>query len=228
MTQAAPPRIEVLIVDDNPIVRDALRGILAGDETLRVVAEAANGSEALSLARQLRPTVTLLDHRMPIADGLSVVNVLGRHSAVLVLTSDDDPQLIAAMLHQGARGYLVHGEFEPRDLLRAVHEVAGGRGWLSPVAASVAVSMAREQTSQGLDQHRHDERQRLARTRAGLTEREEDVLNLLCQGLSNASIARQLWLTEKTVKNHLNHIFAKLGVQSRTEAVVRWTSGDIQ
>jgi len=222
MTQAAVPRIEVLIVDDNPIVRDALRGILAGDETLRVAAEAANGREALSLAQRLRPAITLLDYRMPIADGLSVIGALEQHSAVLVLTSDDDPQIIAAMLHQGARGYLVHGEFEPRDLLRAVHSVAGGRGWLSPIAASVAASMAREQSNREPGRHRH------ARTDAGLTEREEDVLNLLCQGLSNASIARQLWLTEKTVKNHLNHVFAKLGVRNRTEAVVRWTAGSLQ
>jgi DNA-binding NarL/FixJ family response regulator len=222
--QAVAPRIEVLIVDDNPIVRDALRGILAGDETLRVAAEAANGREALSLAQRLRPAITLLDYRMPIADGLSVIGALEQHSAVLVLTSDDDPQIIAAMLHQGARGYLVHGEFEPRDLLRAVREVAGGRGWLSPIAASVAASMAREQSNRELGRHRHGH----ARTYAGLTEREEDVLNLLCQGLSNASIARQLWLTEKTVKNHLNHVFAKLGVRSRTEAVVRWTAGTLQ
>jgi DNA-binding NarL/FixJ family response regulator len=222
--QAVAPRIEVLIVDDNPIVRDALRGILAGDETLRVAAEAANGREALSLAQRLRPAVTLLDYRMPIADGLSVIGALEQHSAVLVLTSDDDPQIIAAMLYQGARGYLVHGEFEPRDLLRAVREVAGGRGWLSPIAASVAASMAREQSNRELGRHRHGH----ARTYAGLTEREEDVLNLLCQGLSNASIARQLWLTEKTVKNHLNHVFAKLGVRSRTEAVVRWTAGTLQ
>jgi DNA-binding NarL/FixJ family response regulator len=222
--QAVAPRIEVLIVDDNPIVRDALRGILAGDETLRVAAEAANGREALSLAQRLRPAVTLLDYRMPIADGLSVIGALEQHSAVLVLTSDDDPQIIAAMLYQGARGYLVHGEFEPRDLLRAVREVAGGRGWLSPIAASVAASMAREQSNRELGRHRHGH----ARTYARLTEREEDVLNLLCQGLSNASIARQLWLTEKTVKNHLNHVFAKLGVRSRTEAVVRWTAGTLQ
>ena len=139
------PPIDVLIVDDNPIVRAALHGILAGDETLRVVAQAGNGREALALARDLRPAVTLLDHRMPMATGLSVLGELGRHTDVLVLTSDEDPQLIADMLRQGARGFLVHGEFEPRDLVRAVHEVVGGRGWLSPIAASVAASMARQQ-----------------------------------------------------------------------------------
>lgn len=219
MMRAVTTTIDVLVVDDNPIMRDALRGILAADEGLRVVAEAANGREALALARRLRPAVTLLDHRMPIADGLSVVADLGRHSAVLVLTSTEEPAIITEMLRLGARGYLVHGEFEPHDLVRAVHEVVGGRGWLSPIAASVAASMVRQQPT--------PER---ARPRPvdpafrSLTDRELEVVNLLCQGLSNASIAQRLWLTEKTVKNHLNHIFAKLGVRSRTEAVVRWTT----
>ncbi|MGI5181834.1 LuxR C-terminal-related transcriptional regulator [Dactylosporangium sp. CA-152071] len=211
--------VGVLVVDDNPIVRAAVRGILDGDDGLRVLGEAANGREALAAARRLRPAVTLLDHRMPVADGLSVIGVLAQHSAVLVLTSDDHPDLIRGMLHQGARGYLVHGEFSPAELLRAVHEVARGRGWLSPVAASVAASVV---ASVGRDQHRR----RDGRSRFGLTDREEDVMGLLCRGLSNAAIARQLLLTEKTVKNHLNHVFAKLHVRSRTEAVVRWTTPD--
>ncbi|MFF5293810.1 response regulator [Paractinoplanes globisporus] len=222
MMRAGTTPIDVLVVDDNPIMRSVLRGILAADQRLRVVAEAANGREALDLAQRLRPAVTLLDHRMPIADGLSVVATLGRHSAVLVLTSSDEPQIIAEMLRLGARGYLVHGEFEPGDLVRAVHEVVGGRGWLSPIAASVAASMARGESVAG--PVRHPEAGRTERLTERLTEREREVVELLCQGLSNASIAQQLWLTEKTVKNHLNHIFAKLGVRSRTEAIVRWTS----
>jgi DNA-binding NarL/FixJ family response regulator len=215
--------IGVLVVDDNPIVRSALLGILASSPGVQVLGEAANGREALQAARRLRPDVTLLDHRMPIADGLSVLNAVAQHTAVLVLTSDDDPQLIAGMLHQGARGYLVHGEFDPPELLRAVREVAGGRGWLSPVAASVAASLARDQAARERARVDVFERRRRARHGFGLTEREEDVLTLLCEGLTNASIAHRLRLTEKTVKNHLNHVFAKLQVRTRTEAVVRWT-----
>ncbi|GAB3845074.1 LuxR C-terminal-related transcriptional regulator [Dactylosporangium cerinum] len=215
--------VGVLVVDDNPIVRAAVGGILAGDDAVRVLAEATNGREALDAARRLRPDVTLLDHRMPIADGLSVIGRLSQYSTVLVLTSDDHPELIRGMLHHGARGYLVHGEFDPLELLRAVHEVARGRGWLSPVAASVAASVVRDQVDRDRVQHRHAQRRLLARSRFGLTDRESDVMGLLCQGLSNAAIARQLLLTEKTVKNHLNHVFAKLHVRSRTEAVVRWT-----
>jgi len=218
--RAVTTTIDVLVVDDNPVVRGAMCGILAADERLRVVAEAANGREALALAQQLRPAVTLLDHRMPIADGLSVLGALSRHSGVLALTGTQDPQIIAEMLRQGARGYLVHGEFQPNDLVRAVHEVAGGRGWLSPIAASVAASMAREPTI-----YEHPARHRRPDPEDhNLTGRELDVLNLLCRGLSNAAIAQELWLTEKTVKNHLNHIFTKLQVRSRTEAIVRWTA----
>ncbi|WP_433219938.1 LuxR C-terminal-related transcriptional regulator [Dactylosporangium sp. CS-047395] len=213
---------DLVIVDDNPIVRAALRGIIESDGGMRVLAEAANGREAIAAARRFQPTVTLLDHRMPIADGLSVIATISQYSSVLVLTSDSDAELIAGMLHQGARGYLVHGEFDPPELLRAVREVAGGRGWLSPIAASVAASMVRDQ--QARERVRHQ--QHLARRNYGLTDREEDVMRLLCEGLSNASIAHRLRLTEKTVKNHLNHVFAKLQVRSRTEAIVRWTSGD--
>jgi DNA-binding NarL/FixJ family response regulator len=224
MVSGADATVGVLIVDDNPIVRAALRAYLGGADDVRVLAEAGHGQEAVNLARRLNPTVTLLDHRMPIADGLSVITTIAQHSAVLVLTSDDDPQLIAAMLYRGARGYLVHGEFDPPELLRAVKEVAAGRGWLSPVAASVAAAALRDQLARERARHQYAERAHLARTRLGLTDREEEVLNLLCQGLSNASIAERLVLTEKTVKNHLNHIFAKLHVTSRTEAIVRWTA----
>src|SRR3954447_6900362 len=101
--------IAVLMVDDNPIVRAAIRTFLGTADDIRVVGEAPDGRTALASAQRLRPTVTLLDHRMPIADGLSVIAALAEHSSVLVLTSDADPELIAGMLRGGARGYLVHG-----------------------------------------------------------------------------------------------------------------------
>ena len=219
----ATPSISVLIVDDNPIVRAALRGFLDGCEQLRVVAEAGNGREALTIARRLRPTVTLLDYRMPIADGLSVIGELSSHSLVLVLTSDADPRLITSMLRGGASGYLVHGEFDPPELLRAIRAVAAGHGWLSPVAAAVAAATVRDQ--QTVEQSQAAELQRLQRIRDryGLTQREKDVLALLSEGLSNAAIARRLVLTEKTVKNHLNRIFMKLKVTNRTHAILRWS-----
>ena len=123
------------------------------------------------------------------------------------------------MLRGGARGYLVHGAFDPDELRRAVLAVAAGHGWLSPVAAAVATATVRAQASR--------ERPRRA---AGGDARpvpadppRADVLDLLAEGLSNAAIAHRLLLTEKTVKNHLHHIFAKLGVHGRMEAVLLWT-----
>ncbi|GAB3860355.1 LuxR C-terminal-related transcriptional regulator [Dactylosporangium cerinum] len=211
--------ISVLVVDDNPIVRAALRGYLDGVDGVRVVAEAADGHEAVARAREVRPAVTLLDHRMPVADGLSVLGELSRLSDVLVITSDADPGLIGRMLRGGARGYLVHGAFDPGELGRAVLAVAAGHGWLSPVAAAVATRTVRAQAS------REDlaQRQEETLTRFRLTRREKDVLDLLAEGLSNAAIAHRLLLTEKTVKNHLHHVFTKLGVRGRMEAVLLWT-----
>ena len=218
--------IGVLIVDDNPIVRMAIRGYLDSAEDVRVVGEAPDGRTAVTVATRLRPDVTLLDHRMPIADGLSVVNHLAEHTAVLVLTSDSDDELIAGMLRGGARGYLVHGEFDPTELLRAVRAVAAGQGWLSARGASVTIAALREQATRERDTVGRAEQIRVVRREFGLTRREEEVVELLCAGHSNAAIARRLLLTEKTVKNHLNHIFTKLQVTNRTEAVVRWSGPD--
>ncbi|WNV85561.1 response regulator transcription factor [Umezawaea sp. Da 62-37] len=215
--------IDVLVVDDNPIVRAALRGFLDCTDSARVVAEAGDGRRAVAFARRLRPAVTLLDHRMPIADGLSVLGELCRYTAVLVLTSDADPVLVSDMLRGGARGYLVHGEFDPDELLRAVLAVSCGQSWLSAPAAAVAVAAVREQADRERAHREQLESQLQDRIRLGLTRREEDVLGLVAEGMSNAAIARRLVLTEKTVKNHLHHAFTKLRVGNRTEAVLRWT-----
>ncbi|WP_432837407.1 LuxR C-terminal-related transcriptional regulator [Dactylosporangium sp. CA-092794] len=215
--------IDVLIVDDNPIVRAALRGFLTAADDIRVVGEASDGRTAVTTARRVRPTVTLLDHRMPIADGLSVIGALCEHTAVLVLTSDSDEELIASMLRGGARGYLVHGEFDPPELLRAVQAVATGRGWLSPAVAAITISTMRKQAARDRAELDRADELRQMRERFGLTQREREVLDLLCSGHSNAAIARRMLLTEKTVKNHLNHIFTKLDASNRTEAAMRWT-----
>ncbi|NLU79482.1 response regulator transcription factor [Micromonospora sp. HNM0581] len=215
--------IDILIVDDNPIVRAALRGYLASADDMAVVGEAGDGRTALSSAQRLRPAVTLLDHRMPIADGLSVVTQLTGHTAVLALTSDSGEELISGMLRGGARGYLVHGEFEPVELLRAVRAVAAGQAWLSPRGAAVTISALRDQALRDRETAGHADRIRRMQDEFGLTPREREVVELLDAGHSNAAIARRLLLTEKTVKNHLNRVFAKLGVSNRTEATMRWS-----
>ena len=215
--------ITVLVVDDNPSVRATLRPLLEADGTISVVGEAGNGTAGLASAVRLRPRVTLLDYRMPIADGLSVIERLAQYSAVLVLTSSADPELIAPMLRGGARGYLVYGQFDPAELIPAVHAVAAGQGWLTPTAASVATTAVREAYTRERRAVARAERRRAEQQQYGLTDREEEVVGLLCAGLSNAAIAERLALSEKTVKNHVSSIFIKLDVTSRTEAAARWS-----
>lgn len=214
--------ITVLIADDNPSVRATLRPLLESRGTISVVAEAANGRAALTAAIRLRPQVTLLDQRMPVADGLSVIDEITQYSAVLVLTGSADPELIAPMLRGGARGYLVYGQFDPPHLVHAVHAVAAGQGWLTPTAASVAATGMRDAYARERAAADRAHLHRTTQQRYGLTEREEEVVDLLCAGLSNAAIADRLAVSEKTVKNHLNKVFAKLDVFSRTEAIARW------
>ncbi|MDR7274099.1 response regulator transcription factor [Catenuloplanes atrovinosus] len=215
--------IRVLVVDDNPTVRDALRAHLDASGAALVVGEAGDGRAALDAARRLRPHVTLLDYRMPVADGLSIVAELARLTAVLTLTSDDSDAVVREMLRGGARGYLVHGEFDPAELLRAVTVVASGRSWLSPAAATVAAEALRRAQETAEAAAREAERLDRARRRYGLTAREREVLDLVAEGLANVVIAERLGLTEKTVKNHLHAVFTKLGARNRTEAVLRWT-----
>lgn len=214
--------ITVLIVDDNPSVRATLRPLLEADGTVSVVGEAGNGTAALATAARLRPRVTLLDYRMPVADGLSVIERISRLSAVLVLTSSADPDLIVSMLCGGARGYLVYGQFDPTELIPAVHAVAAGQGWLTPAVASVATDALREAHARDRRAVARTERLRADRERYGLTDREVEVITLIGAGMSNASIADRLELSEKTVKNHVSSIFAKLDATSRTEAAARW------
>ncbi|GAB3258071.1 response regulator [Kineosporia babensis] len=203
--------IRVAIIDDNPMVRAGLRAMLELGG-LPVVAEAADGIAALDVVGQHRPDVTLLDYRMPVADGLGVLSRLADLTRVILLTSDDSTDVITAALAQGASGFLSHNSLARDDVLQAVRAVHAGEGWLAPVAAAVAVRQLRDRA----------ERESAARIRFDLTRRERELMDLLVQGLTNAEIAAQLVLSEKTVKNHLNHVYAKLEVRHRTQAVARW------
>ena len=205
--------LTVLIADDNSIVRSVLRETLTGAPDVSVVAEAANGIEALELAARHRPVVTLLDHRMPLRDGLSVAGAIGAYSRVLMLTRSADERTVLDAVRAGARGYLVHGQFAPAELLRAVRAVAGGEGHLSPSAARVLVQTVRAGPGTANDHY-------------GLSTREREVMEHIARGLSNGDIARVLVLSTKTVENHVNSIFGKLGVPDRRAAVERWRTQD--
>ena len=209
--QPAPGRIRLLIADDHPVVRDGLRGILEGSPDFEVVGEAANGAEAVTRARALRPDVVLMDLRMPDVDGVTAIKrlaELGSDARVLVLTTYDTDADVVPAIEAGATGYLLKDS--PRgDLLRAVRAAAHGEAVLSPSVATRLLGQVRGQVrGQGR-----------APGPEPLSARELDVLALIARGCSNRDAAVRLFISEATVKTHLLHIYAKLGVNDRAAAV---------
>ncbi|MFB4308487.1 response regulator [Actinomadura sp. GTD37] len=197
------PDITLLIVDDHPVVRDGLRGMFAATTGFEVLAEAADGREAVALAEQLRPDVVLMDLRMPGGGGVEAITELARRGLpckVLVLTTyDTDTDTIPA-IEAGATGYLLKDA--PRDdLFDAVRAAAEGRTVLSPAIASRLVSRVRDPRG------------------GSLSARELEVLRLVARGTGNREIAAELFISEATVKTHLTHIYAKLDANDRAAAV---------
>jgi DNA-binding NarL/FixJ family response regulator len=206
--------IRVLLADDEAVVRAGVRAILATDGQIEVVAEAADGRQAVDLALAHRPDVVLLDIRMPRLDGLAACAELVRTapgSAVAVLTTFGDDEYLTRALDEGARGFLLKAG-DPRELVAGVHALAGGGAYLSPSVAARVVGRLRDS---GLG--RAAEARRSA---DALTERERAVLALLGSGLSNAQIARRLGLVEGTVKGHVSAILSRLGLANRVQAAV--------
>ncbi|AWE52538.1 MULTISPECIES: response regulator [Streptomyces] len=198
--------ITLLIVDDHPVVRDGLRGMFASEPGFTVLGEAASGEEAVERATALDPDVILMDLRMPGGGGVKAIAHLTRTGArarILVLTTyDTDTDTIPA-IEAGATGYLLKDA--PRDeLFTAVRAAAEGRTVLSPAVASRLVSAVRA------PRRERDE---------PLSAREREVLALVARGTSNREIARELFISEATVKTHLTHLYAKLGVNDRAAAV---------
>jgi DNA-binding NarL/FixJ family response regulator len=195
--------IRLLIVDDHPVVRDGLRGIFEGTTEFEVAGEAANGAEAVTRARALRPDVVLMDLRMPDVDGVTAIKrlaELGLDTRVLVLTTYDTDSDVVPAIEAGATGYLLKDA--PRsELLRAVRAASRGEAVLSPSVATRLLGQVR------------------APAREPLSNRELDVLALVARGTSNRDTATRLFISEATVKTHLLHIYAKLGVNDRAAAV---------
>ncbi|PRX95500.1 response regulator [Allonocardiopsis opalescens] len=220
MSATRPDPIRVLAVDDNPVVRAGLVALLEINDDISVIAEAGNGQEALELAERLRPDVTLLDVRMPLVDGVTALERLTQFTTVIMLTHTEDPQVIQTALRRGAKGYLVHGAFTAAELSNAVHGVVDGNANpLSPIAVQALLSAVQagpaEPPPSPATAGNHG-------VMLGLSRRETEVMGLIAQGLSNAAIAHELYLSEKTVKNHVNRIYAKLQVESRAAAVAHW------
>ena len=204
--------VTVVIVDDNDVIRSGLRSLLDASDAVHVVGEAGDGEEALEQVRALQPDVVLLDVCMPRRDGVAVAAEVSRTTKVLMLTYGDAPDVVRAALTAGAAGYLVHGTFRAEQLEGAVLAVAAGSSVFSQVATDVlreALTAPAVAAAPG-------------RPDAGLSPREAEVMELIATGLTNSQISGRCFLSEKTVKNHVNHIFAKLAVRSRAEAVATW------
>lgn len=208
-TGAAPVR--VVVVDDSAVVRTGLLSILGLSPAVEVVGEAANGDEAIAVVRRLRPDVTLLDVQMPRRDGISAAREIAASTAVVMTTFTETADVVHDAVAAGAVGYLVHGTFEPGELVTAVLAAASGSGVFGrPALTALRVGRAPAVPD---------------RSGFGLSRRQEEIMDLVASGRSNGEISSTLFLAEKTVKNHINHIFARLGVRTRAEAVAVWLGG---
>ena len=212
--QESIPSIRIVLADDHPVVRRGIRSMLEKASDLVVVGEADGGEEALRLVEHLAPDVLLLDMEMPDISGLEVTRRLladGSPVHVLALSAHDDEQYIFGLLDHGAAGYLTKDE-APSTIVEAVRGVARGeKGWISRRVANKLVRR---------------KRMALEAATSALSDREREVLRLMGRGYNNTRIAETLFISEGTVKNHVTHIYDKLNLRTRAEAVAwAWQHG---
>jgi len=211
--------VRLVVVDDDPMVRAALRMMLGGDSGLVVVAEASDGEEALRVVPASDADVVLMDIRMPVRDGLSATEELlaaDPDLKVIVLTTFDTDDMVLRALRIGAAGFLLK-DTPPARLVEAIRTVASGQPMLSPsVTAQLIAAVTR--TDRDADEQ---DRTRSARDALGtLTERERDVADAVARGMSNADIAAELYMGVPTVKTHVGRLFTKLGVENRVQVAI--------
>ena len=208
--------INLILADDHALVRAGTRQLLERQPDLRVVGEAADGEEAVRLAKELKPHLVVMDVRMPRMSGVEATRRIKQEVpevAVLVLTAHDDDEYVFALLQAGANGYLLKTA-EMDELVKAIHTVAAGQLALDPTVAGKVV--AQFTSGRSLPDVLADVKDEYE----GLTEREMEILRLVGRGLTNREVGQQLYISDRTVQAHLSNIFSKLGVGSRTEAVM--------
>jgi DNA-binding NarL/FixJ family response regulator len=201
MPEPTPDRIRIVVADDHPVVRDGLVAVLGTQSDFEIVGEAATGEEAVRRALDLRPDVVLLDLEMPIIDGVEAIRrirVSAPEIQVVVFTAFDRDEQILSALREGAVGYLLKGAAR-EEVFRAIRVARDGGSLIEPVVASKLLRQVRDRSE-------------------ALTDREQEVLELVALGLGNGEVGRRLFISERTVKFHVSAILSKLGASNRTEA----------
>lgn len=210
--------IKILIADDHALLREGIKNVLELEHDFIVIGEAADGEETLRKVAELAPDVLLLDINMPHYNGLEVIKKLQStqpDTKIIVLTIHDDESYVLEVVKSGAVGYLLK-DIEPGMLVKAIRTVYQGESFIYPTLAKKLFSEISRQEERKQERAKLFERRKEDR----LTYREIEVLELICQGMSNQTIAQKLFLSEKTVKNHLTNIFRKINVTDRTQAVL--------
>ncbi|MCX4698194.1 response regulator transcription factor [Streptomyces sp. NBC_01373] len=231
--------MRVLVADDNPVIRAGLTSLLSAHEDITVVAQATDGREAYEAARDHRPDVVLLDVRMPGMDGIAALPYLVKIAPVLMLTCSAEPETVREALRRGAGGYLVHGEFTVPELVSAVRAAATHESATAYENVDALVPQVNDELPappgyfalrsiptprnfpKGLSQLQPTVGQS-SRSRFQLSTREAEIMDLIASGMNNQQIAAACFISEKTVKNHINRIFAKLHSTSRSQAAAKW------
>lgn len=203
--------VRIVVADDHPLFREGLRAVVAAADGVELVGEAATGTEAVELARELQPDVVVMDLQLPELNGIEATSRIAEespHVAVLVLTMFEDDDSVFAAMRAGARGYLLKGSDEV-ETLRAISAVAAGEAIFGPaIARRLVAFFASPDTGPPA-------------AFPDLSSREREVLELLARGEANAAIARRLGLSQKTVRNHVSNVFTKLRVADRAQAMLR-------
>lgn len=210
--------IKILIADDHALLRQGIKKVLGFEEDLEVVAEAVDGQEALAKTLVLQPDILLLDLNMPVLNGVEVTKQLKAAKSkakIIMLTIHDDDNYVIEVLKSGALGYLLK-DVEPSMLIKAIHKVYEGQAFVYPELAEKLFG----EVEMDCDINQKAEEIWKARRSERLTAREMDVLRCIAKGFNNQEIAQALFVSEKTVKNHLTNIFRKINVNDRTQALL--------